>query len=399
MFVLIYFQKFAIGGSSTQIGVPLLVFLPSLAFLFIRGHNILSSDRLILYLVFLVTTLVSQILTTGEISITSLMLLLTLYLCLTIKFVVTEDDYFRILNAFVKLMIVPSCIIIFQFVYQKVTNQTNPLNMNNIVPEPLLMRGFMYEAPYKWGQSFVRPNGFFFLETSYASMFAAAAAIIEATYFRRPYVFALMLLAVALTIGGTGVLMIIVAAPFLLMRESRSVIIISLLLGCAGLFALTMIDMDLPLLSRAQELGRQGSSGSERLVVPAMELISLLSDPNYLFTGSGAGSITLSFGNAWPLTKLVYEYGILTSIAFMALFIFGLIGKYNVPLKVSLAFVFLFTGGYLLNLVMCELLVLVCYALVPVQRAGMYSEPKRAPEHPAASRALAPRLAPRVVDG
>ncbi len=71
-----------------------------------------------------------------------------------------------------------------------------------------MLPGFIYQAPYHWGKSFIRPNGFFFPETSFASAFAAAAAIIEMTCRRRPGRVLLYVAATVASLGGTDVTML-----------------------------------------------------------------------------------------------------------------------------------------------------------------------------------------------
>ena len=222
--------------------------------------------------------------------------------------------------------------------------------LSRFVPKSFLLQGYYYDEHYPmWYDVFQRPNGLFFLEPSFFSFFTASAAIIEITYFKRPALIALMTMATIFSFGGTGLTMLVVAAPLLLARQSPRLALPLVIVGIVGLVSALMLGADLPLLSRMNELDAGGASGSMRLVVPLNRLIELLSDPSYLFTGTGAGSTTSDLGSAWPMLKLTKEYGIITMFAFMLLYASVFVGSYNIPVKIAVAIIFHFTGGYLLD--------------------------------------------------
>ena len=228
--------------------------------------------------------------------------------------------------------------------------------MDQMLPKSILMQGYVYEAHYpRWDSVFQRPNGFFLLEPSFASFFTAAAAIIEMTTLRRPFHAILMIVATALTSGGTGVTMLILASPFLLARESPRLAVPAVFIAVVGLCAAFLLGVKLPLISRLDELdqstvgGGYDASGAVRLTIPLNRLIDLLSDPSYLLSGAGAGSTGPELGSPWPILKLTREYGVLTMISFVIFFLSGFAGRHNIPLKVACAVIFNFTGGYLLD--------------------------------------------------
>jgi hypothetical protein len=221
----------------------------------------------------------------------------------------------------------------------------------------------------------MRPNGLFFLETSFASAFAASAAIIEMTYFKRPHLVILMLSATVLSLGGTGLTALVVAAPFLLARQKMPFIGPFVIATTGALVLAYMLGVHLPLVSRLDELHNENSSGSGRLLIPASQFLVLMFDPSYLLMGSGPGSTGLELGSAWPILKLTSEYGLLTMVSFLILYGVGIIGNFNLPLKVALSVVYHFTGGYLLNPIMVELVVILCFIPFPVRRASLREGP------------------------
>jgi hypothetical protein len=183
-----------------------------------------------------------------------------------------------------------------------------------------------------------------------------------------------MLLATVLSMGATGISMLLIAAPFLLARETPRVCVIVATAAVVGLTAVYMLDVPLPLISRVDELHKGDSSGGGRLMLPAFQFVTLLFDPSYLLTGDGAGSVTPSNGGvgvtlmlAWPIVKLLSEYGLLAMVSFIIFYMSGIAGNFNLPLKVTLSIVYFFTGGYLLTPTLVGLLAILCFIVVPVK--------------------------------
>jgi beta-glucanase (GH16 family) len=114
------------------------------------------------------------------------------------------------------------------------------------------------------------------------------------------------------------------------------------------------------------ELDTGRASGSMRLVVPLNSLIELLSDPTYLFTGTGAGS-TFDLGSAWPVLKLTNEYGVITMLAFVFLYASAFFGSYNIPVKIATTVIFHFTGGYLHDSSIVQFFALIFCMTEPVR--------------------------------
>jgi hypothetical protein len=293
--------------------------------------------------------------------------LFLIYFFVTASAPLSETGYYRVLNNFIKLMIVPASIGLCQYGIQKITGGGDPISIEPFVPKSFFLQGFYYDAHYPmWYDVFQRPNGLFFLEPSFFSFFTASAAIIEITYFKRPALIALMTIATVFSFGGTGLAMLVVAAPLLLARQSPRPVLPLVIVGIVGLVSALMLGADLPLLSRMNELDTGGASGSMRLVVPLNSLIELLSDPTYLFTGTGAGS-TFDLGSAWPVLKLTNEYGVITMLAFVFLYASAFFGSYNIPIKIAATIIFHFTGGYLHDSLIVQFFTLIFCMTEPVR--------------------------------
>jgi hypothetical protein len=265
--------------------------------------------------------------------------------------------------------------------------------LEQLFPKSVLMPGFFYNAHYPWNSTFSRPNGFFFLEPSFASAFTASAAILEISYFRRPWCVALMVGATFLSLAATGISMLVIAVPFLLSRQTPRVVALVVLVAVVALIVAYMLDVPLPMVSRVEEMNNDESSGGTRLALPLKEFQRLLLDPSFVWIGSGSGSVPPSAGNVWPFVKLHREYGLLAMISFLVLYLVGIIGNSNLALKVTLTIVYFFTAGYLLTPAMANFVILFCFILTPnkefanqslgltPQQSGLYNGIKMSPSN------------------
>jgi hypothetical protein len=362
-FALIYLQKFALFAPSFSLSVPMLIMSASVGWMAVSRNLDFVASRLAIFLVFISCCFFSESLARG--SLPSFMQVILLYSSMTVCANLSGASYRRILNRFIMLMVLPAGIVITQYAYQKLTGLSDPFDLERLFPKSILMPGFFYNAHYPRNSAFSRPNGFFFLEPSFASAFTASAAILEISYFRRPWCVALMVGATFLSLAATGISMLIIAAPFLLSRETPRVVALAVGVAVVALIVAYMLDLPIPMVSRVEEMDNAKSSGGTRLGLPLKEFQTLLFDPSFVWTGGGAGSIPPSAGNVWPFVKLLREYGLLAMISFLVLYIVGLASNSNFALKVALSIVYFFTGGYLLSPTLANLVILFCFILIP----------------------------------
>lgn len=382
IFSVIYLQKIALFSPKFMLSVPMLVLFLSSAYMMVNfsGYLTIVPRRLAAYLIFTGCCLFSEAFAHG--SILSLLLLLTLYATTTVEARVDESTCRKIFNRYVMMMILPSGIIIVQYFYQIITHRSDPLSMDAYLPHQFMLMGYNYAAHTPWNSYFIRPNGFFFLEPSWVSCFLAVAFVLEITYFRRYKIAILLIAATFLCKGDTGLVLLIVAAPFLLARERPQIVIMAVVCGILSVSVAYALNVPLPLISRTTELQTDHSSAGERLVLPTQELLQKVFDPSYLAIGNGAGdpAATKTYSpqdlrkifksqravsNPWPIVKVVTEYGLLSMIAFILLFSVSIAGNFNIPLKVGLGAIYMFTGGYLLSPIMVVLVILMCFMFVP----------------------------------
>jgi hypothetical protein len=363
---LIYLQKFALFATAFPLAMDMLIMFAGVGWMVLSGNLSFVPSRLAVFLVFLTFCFASEMLAGGSLpSVTQLVLL---YVPMTLCANLSEDGYRRMVDRFIMLMVLPAGIMVMQYAYQKLTGLADPIDMQRFVPKSMLMPGFFYNAHYPWNSTFSRPNGFFFLEPSGASVATATAAILEITYFRRRWCVLLMILATFLSLAATGILMLMIAAPFLLYHENNRVAALVVIATLAVVIVAYMLDLPLPVISRADELSEVHSSGGQRLLLPAEEFWILLSDPSYIVTGAGAGSSLPSYGVIWPPVKLLREYGLLAMSSFLVLYIMGVAKYPGLALKIALSIIYFFGGGNLLTPPTVNLVILLLFVLPPDRR-------------------------------
>lgn len=362
--VLIYGQKISLfADTAFALSVPMLVMFASIGYMVFARNLRVVPIRLVIFMLFLSSCLLSEALAFG--SVTSVMELILLYACMLPSADLSFAMYRQILNRFIMLMTVPAGMVFLQFIYQKVTGLGDPFNFELIIPKALLTTGFYYNAHYPWDSPFSRPNGFFFLEPSFVSAFLATASILEIAYFRRFKLIVLMAGATCLSMGDTGIAMLVIATPFLLFRQSPPIIVVAVALAVVAVILAYTLDAPIPLLSRVNELANTRSSSGDRLALSFGEFTRFLFNPSFLITGDGAGSTPA--GQFWPLLKLLREYGLLATVLFLIFYVRGMISNIAIALRISLSVIYHFTGGYLLSPIMVELVVLFLFILAPVE--------------------------------
>jgi hypothetical protein len=361
-FSLIYLQKFGFFAHTFPLSVPELIMFASVGWMVVSGNLAVVPARTAIFLIFIGFCLLSESLNQG--SVTSFLEVTLLYSCMIVCARLSPAAYRKIINSFIMFMILPAVIIVIQYAYQRFTGLEDPFNLELLFPKSVLLSGYFYNAHYPWNSTFSRPNGFFFLEPSFASAFTACAAILEVSYFRRRWCVGLLVSATVLSMGATGISMLVIAAPFLLSRERVHVAVLAVIVIVSAVTTAYLLGIPLPLISRADELSDTKSSGSDRMLRPATELVNSVFDLSAGgWIGNGAGSSPR--GQIWPLLKVLREYGPLAMMSFLALYVVGIAKSANLALMVSLSIIYNFTGGYLLSPVMAGFVMLFCFILTP----------------------------------
>jgi hypothetical protein len=358
-FTLIYLQKIAFHFGAFEISIVLPVIFGSLGVMAIFSRLEVSAMRLLVYCLFFGAAAFSQLQVEVPYSAPSMLIMLLMYLPMVVMWRVSEEEHLRIMRIFLKLMLVPVGMVALQLASQMVFGLGNMPNIEKVLPAALLRTGYNYDNIIQFGQAFKRPNGLFFLEPSFISCFIGCALVIELNYFRRPLWMAIFGVGLVGTFAATGQVLVAVALPFLIFKQSQRMIALALLAAALGAVAMVAMGKGVN-IARLGELGSANTSGYIRLVAPVQQLFETLARPDVLFTGAGAGNIDHSRSSPWPVTKLIYEYGALTAVSFALLLFTALWRTASKGLAIALFFIVNFTGGYLLEPVAMTLFTTLC---------------------------------------
>lgn len=345
MVAMVFTQKLALTAGTSSIGLNTFLYVFGLGYLFFRGEVGIVPLRFVLMLATLGLMLVSLVLSPGY-SLSALAIVLIMHGPLILQTRLTRAEYMRICDVFQTSMMIVAWIVIGQQVVQYTIGNRFWPNLDRLFPHMLLYPGFAYIRPYGWQSPWLTPNGIFFLEPSIVSGYLAIAAAVEAIWFRRLKRLALYLVAMIAGIAMSGPASLVVGAPFLVWKLSPRVRRM-VLLAVGALLVLIAVGVDLKPLDRLNELSDPKSSGYARMVVPFLEIGTELARPDVLWTGHGAGASPT--GNdfvQWPVSKLLFEYGLPVAVAFHLLLLVSLLwAPPDRALVAMLLIPFLFFGG------------------------------------------------------
>lgn len=203
-----------------------------------------------------------------------------------------------------------------------------------LLPEAWLVQGYNSSSPVVWGESWMKANGFFFLEPSMLSLmcvFALIALLSEAPERAWPRRWllgsGLLLVAGALvSVAASGILLTPLLAWAILARGRRAVVAAASVSVLAAVCIAAVPVLAKGLSTRVFTLSLDAGSNRARLVRPYVELLPRLISGDALFGyGPGsAGEAVAIMGSDWQsevttptVAKLLYEYGLvgLASIA------------------------------------------------------------------------------------
>lgn len=359
-------QRFVIpaGGSPAPLVVP--VGYAGAAVLALTGRLTVDRLRLELFAIAAVLCAATTFITAvrgGSPSVTSLGLLLVLYLLWTLRAVPGTATAFRqVARGFVSAMVVLASVGVAQLALQLAGVWRYRDYLADVVPSSWLSQAFNTNIPAYFGSPVYKANAFVFLEPSYLSQFAALA-VIAAIVIRAPVWQVLVLLSGLFSaISGTGIILLAAGLLLLLVRAPsafgpRHLVALAAVGGAALLTPVGSL-----LLDRVGEPTETGSSGYLRFVQPYTEVAQgLESDPVRYVVGAGAGAVerllTSSRGGylgqavVYPIVpKLVFEYGLVAGGVFALFIVLALVDR--APWRVvpgSLVVMLFFLSGSLLQ--------------------------------------------------
>ena len=335
----------------------------SLLYLLCTGAAAFGTHALLSCALFLTAALVSQVVGGTAFSVTSLALLMAIYVLCPVAIRVGWADYIRILAFFQNCMTVVALAAFAQYVTQ-LAGLGMPL-LEHFVPERLIVKDFVYLQEVLWASGLYKPNALVMLEASFLSQFLAFALIVEFWIFRRPKLMLLFGAMLVLTFSGTGMILAAVTLAFMVWKRGldRMTAILSAGLICVAVALLVSGWLE-AITGRVAEFSDPSTSGGLRFVAPFLRVYETLDagDLNTILWGAGAGFIDLDneVGVAWnPPTKVWVEYGLVVFVAYWA-FLAALARRAPSPaIALALAVEYLFLSGALLQ----PPIVFACYFL------------------------------------
>jgi hypothetical protein len=351
LFATVFLQKLAVPAPGGPISALLVVLLAAYAgFCAVAGISI-SVGRMLVYALTLAAAIIGQIASNQPFSGGSVMLLFLAYCLFLFRFEISGELMRRNLKTFQNFMVVGCGIALVQQVWQLAFGWKSFPNLEKILPQSMILEGFVYIQDLYYGSPYIKPNGIFFLEVSFLSQFIAIALVIELVFFQKIWRVALYAGTLLAIFAGTGLLLLLLVSPLL---AARLPIRRAILLGVIGLAVLVValnsgwydqIDQ------RFAELGDPSDSGYLRFVDPWVRLREFATRPDAWYTGNGAGSTPKAPGVVWwAVTKLATEYGVLTAILFHIYFVGALMWRApSYRLALILLLWFSFMGSSLLT--------------------------------------------------
>jgi hypothetical protein len=324
---LLYGQRIAIPFGEKQIPAILPIFWAALLLLVARRRARVSRSRLLFSCLAVGVMTTTLLFSTEGYSVLSFLYIFAIYIPVLFRW---KDDgnnvYNNVIRFYRNFMLSAAILGILQFSVQLLGLPY--LDLADIVPEIFLQKGYATTYPIIGGSPLLKSNGIFFLEPSFFSQYLAIALFIEIMLSLSVKRIFLLFAALLMTFSGTGPLMLIVAAPFIISRnlfgaqKSRVIRFLQAVLICSGFLIFFLQFFGDAFTRRAETEGRPGSSAHMRFVRPyELAFETYEADARRMLTGIGPGladdmpfSHEANFG---IIPKLLIEYGIVACFLFL----------------------------------------------------------------------------------
>jgi hypothetical protein len=283
-----------------------------------------------------------QIFGGGDFSPLSVLLLAAIYLpyCFQLRSSGSRESQMRLFQTVAA--VIAACGI-WQFLGQFVIDYRWLFPIQTFLPESFVLQNFNYFNRLFFGSPVLKSNGVFMLEASFFSQLAALALIVEIVYFRRALQMVLFAAALVVAYSGSGVLVLLVALPVVMIAKRRfDILLYAAAALVTGYLLFDTLDLNL-FVSRAHEFTDTNSSGFARFLGGFYLFDQYLwPDTMHALFGMGAGA-TDRFADqahfaaaavAW--VKAVFEYGIIGALVYFAFQYFCLFNNRG-PLAIKLA--------------------------------------------------------------
>jgi hypothetical protein len=356
-----YLSKFSVppfGAMGLTLAIPL-IFLASIGGL-LTGRLHVAVRRFLFFVATMAVLWGIQLLRGEPFSVSSLLLLTVLHLPYVLFIPQGGESkgpqYDQALRQFQNIAVVIAGLGVVQYVTQFFLGPALAFPIENFVPTQFLVSRFNMQGYLEYGSEIYRTNGVFMLEPSFFSQLVALGIVVELIKFNRPLHLLVLAVSLVLSYSGTGLMVLALCLPFVLIKSGRwSLILGASLLAAAGL-ALVSLAGDVPVLDiflkRSGEFTSKGSSGFARYVGGFYLFEQFLwPDPLRALFGFGAGSFQAFAMKATyaaagtTLFKIVFEFGIVGAAAYFG-FLFYCVKNSTAPgiVRLAVGFIYMLSG-------------------------------------------------------
>ncbi len=229
-----------------------------------------------------------------------------------------------------------------QFALQFALDRALVFPIENLVPDSLVVHGYNPQIPLSYGAKVYKSNGVFMLEPSFFSQLCAIAILVELALYNRLSRLCLFALALVLSYSGTGMLVLAVGLPVLVLTQRRWDLAGLALAGAAvGVLLAEALNLEI-FAQRAQEFSDPRSSAFERFVGAFYVFDEFLwTDGFRALFGYGAGTYqSYAARSSAPSAelgpwKILFEFGIVGALMNLGFLIWAVM-RSSAPLPVRL---------------------------------------------------------------
>jgi hypothetical protein len=348
-------QRFAVPALGSQLGIGFVAALLVAAWGAFVGRLVVEPTRFILFCLMAAGLLVTLAFGNGGFSAFSLVMLGLLYLPFILVAPMTTAGYRRLLWWFQALALVVAASGLLLLLLQLVGAGAWMFPFDRLLPAAFFIPGF--NRVIELGGGLVKANGLWLLEPSLLSQLLAVAILIELRYFVRAWALALLGLGIFVSFSGTGLLLLAVFLPLVLIERGHGawlcvlpVLALGIVWPLADTFPISFF------VERLGEFTNPLSSGSMRFFGPYWAAADVFTGrPDLLLFGVGPGGMADAVwhfdyavqDSSW--LKLLVEYGLVGGLPFAVFYAYCLFaGTPDRLLTAALLFQVLFLGGFLL---------------------------------------------------
>lgn len=338
-------------GIAIGVGVPLAVAGVAL----LLGRLRLAADRAVWVLATTVTLFAIALLRGESFSLLSLLMYAVIHIPYAFEITDGEALRERVLRFFLGLAALIALLGVVQIALQFVLPLQWAFPIENFAPKGWIVDAFNQQGPIDFGSELYRANGMVMLEPSFFSQLLAVAIVAELCGRNRKTWLGLFALALVLSYSGTGLIVLALALPVLVITRARLGLLIAALLAvlvAAGVAQALGVDV---FAKRAAEIANPGSSGFARFVGGFYMWDQFLwHEPLRALFGFGAGAFDryeklASYPvAAMGVTKMVFEFGVLGGLAYFGFLTYCVLSvRAPLALKVAVGSTLLLSGNYI----------------------------------------------------